>query len=214
LRSIWSRTTAARGAGLVRQILGIARGVGGKFQIVRLGDLVRDIAVVIEASFPRSIVLETVNPDDLWPILANPTQIHQVLLNLAVNARDAMLPGGGKLRVFAVNRVVENPSAFMTEGVRPGAFIVIEVSDTGMGIKPELLARIWDPFFTTKDVGSGTGLGLSTVRGIVAAHGGFVTVATLIGRGTTFGVFLPAAKPQEGANPSAYPGIAQHAGDG
>jgi two-component system cell cycle sensor histidine kinase/response regulator CckA len=190
--------SAARGAGLVRQILGFARGVGGKFQLIRLGELVRDIALVIEASFPKSIVFETIVPDDLWTIQANPTQIHQILLNLAVNARDAMLPRGGTLRLFAVNRVVENPSAFMTEGARPGAFIVIEVSDTGMGIKPELLARIWDPFFTTKGEGSGTGLGLSTVRGIVAAHGGFVTVSTRIGVGTTFCVFLPASKPDEG----------------
>jgi len=184
---------AARGTGLVQQIVGFARGIGGKRERTLPGPLFEEIADVLHTSFPRSIVVETRIAEELWPIQANPTQIHQVLLNLALNARDAMLPGGGTLRLTAENCVLDEPSALaLLEGARSGRFLAVEVADTGSGIKPEVLARIWEPFFTTKGEGTGTGLGLATVRGIVTAHGGFITLTTKLGCGTTFRVFLPA----------------------
>lgn len=185
---------AERGAALVRQILGFAHGTGGGFRLTQVKHLLRDVRDVIRASFPQSIVLDEHSPDNLWPIQANPTLIYQILLNLAINARDAMLPHGGTLRLRAENLLLDEPGAHAIKGAQPGAFLVLDVGDTGTGMTPEVLARIWEPFFTTKGEGKGTGLGLSTVRGIAAAHGGFVTVDTCVGRGTTFRVFLPADK--------------------
>lgn len=187
--------SAARGTALVSQIVGFARGVGGKPQTMPPGPLLEEVADIIQTSFPKTIVVDTEIGKDLWPIHANPTQIHQVLLNLALNARDAMLPVGGTLRFTAENCALDERGALALEGARPGRFLAVEVSDTGSGIKPEVLARIWEPFFTTKPEGAGTGLGLSTVRAIVSAHGGFVTVTTKQGIGTAFRVFLPAIEP-------------------
>jgi two-component system cell cycle sensor histidine kinase/response regulator CckA len=132
-------------------------------------------------------------PGNLWPIMADPTQIHQVLLNLCVNARDAM-PDGGTLSVSAENALLDEVTARRIEGARPGAWTVLHVEDTGSGIPEEVLARIWEPFFTTKGEGKGTGLGLSTVKSIVASHNGFISLKTQTGRGTTFRVYLPAAE--------------------
>jgi PAS domain S-box-containing protein len=185
--------SAKRGAGLVRQILGFARGVGGDVQLTQIEHIIRDVGEIIRASFPKSIVLVLEAGSDLRPIQADPTQIQQILLNLAVNARDAMLPLGGLLTIGAENRVLDASAAGALEGSRPKEYLVLEVADTGSGVTPDVLARMWEPFFTTKDEGKGTGLGLSTVRGIAAAHGGFVTVDTRVGLGTTFRVFLPAA---------------------
>ncbi|MEJ1972530.1 MAG: ATP-binding protein [Lacunisphaera sp.] len=112
----------------------------------------------------------------------NPTQLHQVMLNLCVNARDAM-PEGGTLRLRAENRVLDAAQAGALPDARPGNYLVIEVSDTGTGIAPEILSRIWEPFFTTKGEGKGTGLGLATVRGIAANHDGFATIDTAGGPG-------------------------------
>jgi PAS domain S-box-containing protein len=192
--------SAERGSALVRHILGFAHGVGGEPRLTQVKHLLRDISDVVQASFPKSIVLEEELAPDLWPIQANPTQIHQILLNLAVNARDAMLPRGGTLRLRAENRILDEVTALAFEGARPGAFLVLEVGDTGSGIPPEVLARIWEPFFTTKGEGKGTGLGLSTVRGIAAAHRGFIALETKVGRGTTFRVFLPAEAPAQDAD--------------
>ncbi len=191
--------SAERGSGLVRQILGFAQGTGGGLQLLQVKHLLRDIGDVITASFPKSIVLEDHVPTDLWPVQANATQIHQVLLNLCVNARDAMLPRGGTLRLRAENRTLDAAAARALEAKQPGAgaragtFLLIEVADTGSGIPPEVLTQIWEPFFTTKPEGQGTGLGLSTVRGVINNHHGFVTIDTAVGRGTTFQVYLPAA---------------------
>lgn len=182
---------AQRGSGLVRQILGFVHGLGGEPRLVQVKHLLRDILEVITETFPRTIVLEDMIPADLWSIRANPTQVHQVLLNLCVNARDAM-PEGGTLRLFAANRVLDAAATQGIEGAQPGAWIELTVGDTGTGIAPDLLPKIWEPFFTTKPAGKGTGLGLSTVRGIVAGHRGFVTLETAPGQGTTFRVFLPA----------------------
>lgn len=189
--------SAQRGAALVRQILGFAHGAGGGLRVVQIKHLLRDVGDVVQASFPKSIALEQWAPSNLWPVKANATQIHQILLNLVVNARDAMLPKGGTLRLRAENRVLTEADAGRIEGARPGGFVVMEVSDTGTGMTPELLARIWEPFFTTKAEGKGTGLGLATVRGIAIAHGGFASVETQVGRGTIFRVFLPGESPTQ-----------------
>ncbi|ACB74415.1 signal transduction histidine kinase, nitrogen specific, NtrB [Opitutus terrae PB90-1] len=181
---------AARGAGLVRQILGFAQGVAGEHRVVQVKHLLRDITDVIAASFPKSIVLEDEIPADLWPVNGNPTQIHQVVLNLCVNARDAM-PEGGTLRLRGQNCLLDEETARTIEGARPGPWLVLQVEDTGTGIPADVLSRIWEPLFTTKAPDKGTGLGLSTVRGIVAQHQGLVTVKTEVNRGTTFSVYLP-----------------------
>ncbi len=185
--------SAERGANLVRQILAFAHGATGEQRLLQVKHLLRDISGVIAGTFPKSIRLEDYIPSDLWPITANPTQIHQVLLNLSVNARDAM-PNGGTLRLRAENRVLDLAAARAIEGARAGLFLVLQVEDTGTGIAPEVLARMWEPFFTTKETGKGTGLGLSTVRGIVENHNGFIQITTAPGRGSAFQIFLPAAE--------------------
>lgn len=184
--------SAERGAQLVRQILSFAHGVAGEHHIVQVKHLLRDVESVVGGTFPKSIRLEENVPSDLWPVSGNPTQIHQVLMNLCVNARDAM-PGGGTLSIKAENRIIDPASAARIPGGRAGPFLVVDVADTGTGIAPEILARIWEPFFTTKETGRGTGLGLSTVRGIVQAHQGFTEVVSTVGQGTVFRVFFPAA---------------------
>jgi two-component system cell cycle sensor histidine kinase/response regulator CckA len=186
--------SAQRGASLVRQILGFAHAASGGLQVVQLRHLLREVVEVIAASFPKSIRIESDIAADLWPVSGNPTQLHQVILNLSVNARDAMLPRGGLLSIRAENRVIGDFAARIIEGARAGSFVAFEVRDTGTGIAPDLLARIWEPFFTTKPKDLGTGLGLSTVRGVVAGHGGFITVESAVGTGSTFRVHLPAVR--------------------
>jgi two-component system cell cycle sensor histidine kinase/response regulator CckA len=196
--------SAERGAGLVRQILGFAQGAGGEHRPLQIKHLIREIADVIGETFPKNIRLATHCPNDLWLIKANPTQIHQVILNLSVNARDAM-PAGGDLRLSASNALLDEAAAVALEGGRAGAYVRLEVADTGTGMTPEILARIWEPFFTTKGAGQGTGLGLPTVRGIVQSHNGFMSLATTPGRGTTFQIHLPAEHTVLGAEPGRHP---------
>jgi two-component system cell cycle sensor histidine kinase/response regulator CckA len=185
--------SAERGANLVRQILAFSHGASGEQRLLQLKHVLREIAAVIAGTFPKSIKLEDYIPSDLWPIQANPTQIHQVVLNLCVNARDAM-PEGGTLRLRAENRVLDVSAAHQIDGARPGAFVILHVEDTGTGIAPDVVARMWEPFFTTKDADKGTGLGLSTVRGIIENHHGFVEFSTTLGRGSVFRIYLPAAE--------------------
>ena len=185
--------SAERGANLIRQILAVSHGATGEQRILQVKHVLRDLAAVIAGTFPKSIRLEDYIPSDLWPIQANPTQIHQVVLNLCVNARDAM-PHGGTLRLFAENRVLDLNAANAIDGARPGVFVVLHIEDTGTGIPPEVVARMWEPFFTTKESGKGTGLGLPTVRGILENHNGFVDFTTVLGRGSSFRIYLPAAE--------------------
>jgi PAS domain S-box-containing protein len=186
--------SAERGANLVQQILSFAHGASsGEHRLVQVKHLLRDITSVIAGTFPKSIKLEDHIPSELWPVNGNATQIHQVMLNLCVNARDAM-PQGGTLRLHAENRVIDVAAAQKIDNARPGPFLVLHVEDTGTGIPPDVLARMWEPFYTTKESGKGTGLGLSTVRGIVENHSGFVEVYTAVGRGSTFRIYLPAAE--------------------
>ena len=185
--------SAERGVDLVRQILSFTHGAGGGHQIVEVRRLLQETTSVINETFPKNIRLEKEIPADLWPIMADPTQIHQVLLNLCVNARDAM-PAGGVLSLKAENCLLDERAAKKIEGGMPGAWLVLHVEDTGTGIPPDALAHIWEPFFTTKGAGQGTGLGLSTVRNIVETHRGFISLKTQVGRGTAFRVYLPAAE--------------------
>ena len=187
--------SARRGAELVQQILSFARGVEGEHKLMQLRHLLADLEKMIRETFPKSIQLQKNIDPDLRPIHGNPTQIHQVLLNLCVNARDAM-PNGGTLAILAENARFEEPQVRRHAGVKAGPFVVLRVVDTGTGIPPELLERIFEPFFTTKEPGKGTGLGLATVRGILKNHGGFVEVKSEVGKGTSFRICLPAAEPQ------------------
>jgi hypothetical protein len=176
----------------MRQLLSFARGTNGKHLLLQARHVLRELAELAQATFPKAIQVETMLPGELWPIQANVTQIHQVFLNLCINARDAM-PQGGELTLTAANCTLDAAAAAGIPNGRPGDFLTVEVRDTGTGIPPEVLARIWEPFYTTKGEGKGTGLGLSTVRGILHQHDGFVTVRTRVGQGTAFMVYLPAA---------------------
>jgi PAS domain S-box-containing protein len=184
-------TCAQRGADIVKQVLTFARGDEGAQLLLQPAFLIRDMARIAQETFPKSITVRTDFAESLWPIEGDPTQIHQVLLNLSVNARDAM-PAGGILTISAENFPVDEHYASMTPGAKAGPHVLFEVRDTGMGIPRQIIGKIFDPFFTTKELGHGTGLGLSTVIGIAKSHGGFVSVQSEIGCGTTFKVFLPA----------------------
>ena len=203
--------SAERGAALVRQILGFVQGVTGEARPIQVKHLARDIIDVATETFSKSITVEQNLPNDLWMIQANPSQIHQVLLNLCVNARDAM-PAGGTLTLLARNLRHDGRDPRPPADLRPGAYLVIEVRDTGSGIAPEVLEKIWDPFFTTKAPTKGTGLGLSTTRGIVESLGGVIQVKTTIGQGTAFAVYLPALEASS-ARDSRHPLSIARAGD-
>jgi CheY-like chemotaxis protein len=147
---------------------------------------------IIQETFPRDIRPRVDVTRDLWPLLGDATQIHQTLLNLCVNARDAM-PGGGTLTMRARNVTVDAAFAAMVPEAKPGRFVCVSVADTGTGITPDNMEPIFDPYFTTKEIGKGTGLGLATVLGIVRGHEGFVQVKSVPGRGTTFDLYFPAS---------------------
>ena len=205
--------SAARSVALVRQLLSFARGASGQSQLLQVRHVLQEVVELAESTFPKSIRVEAQLPGDLWPVQGNPTQIHQVLLNLCVNARDAM-PRSGVLTVTAANLTLDSVAAAEIADARPGTFLVVEVRDTGTGIPPDVLARIWEPFFTTKGEGKGTGLGLSTVRGILLHHNGFVTVKTRAGHGTVFSVYLPAAEGATGGGEASAGAIQPRRGEG
>lgn len=185
-------SSVERGSALVRQILSFAHGVSGDREVVvQMKHILRDIESLIGGTFPRNIQVRTNWSADLWTLLANPTQLHQVLLNLCVNARDAM-PQGGALRIAAENRMLTAEDLAKLGAGEPGPYVLLEVADTGTGIAPDVLERMWSPFFTTKAEGKGTGLGLATVRGIVTSHKGFIQVETALGGGSVFRIWLPA----------------------
>ena len=185
------QTEVRRGAEIVRQLLTFSRGLGGEKVTMQLRHLVSDVMAMMRETFPREIELQLSVPPSLWTVSADSTQMHQVILNLCVNARDAM-PQGGRLTIRGHNANMAEGDPALPDKVQAGTYVVLEVSDTGHGISPEHLARIFEPFFTTKPIGKGTGLGLSTLMGIVRNHGGFVRVDSAVGQGTTFHVYLPA----------------------
>jgi PAS domain S-box-containing protein len=192
--------SARRGADMVRQLMTYAKGAEGDHVLVEIDPLMREMQKIIRGTFPKSIRIEVLCDPQLPNVRGDATQIHQILLNLAINARDAM-PDGGTLTLEARGEELDELSA-TAHGLRaakPGRYAVLRVRDTGTGIPPELVDRIFDPFFTTKSPEVGTGLGLSTVLGIVKGHRGFLSVDTRIGQGTTFNVFFPA----DGGNDAA-----------
>lgn len=182
---------AKRGAAIIKQVLSFARGIEGERKVLQVRHLISEIKHIIQETFPKSIEFNTKIASDLWTVCGDVTQLHQMLLNLCVNARDAM-PEGGTLRISAVNLFIDHNYAKMNLDARLGPYIAITVADTGIGIPPEILDRIFEPFFTTKQQSQGTGLGLSSVIGIIKSHGGFIRVSSDVGKGTQFQVFLPA----------------------
>ena len=203
---------AQRGADIIRQLLTFARGATGTRVPLPAQHLLRDMAKIIRETFPRDISARLETAKNLWPLLGDATQVHQALMNLCVNARDAM-PDGGTLTLEAKNVTVDEAFAAMTPGARPGPHVCVSVSDTGTGITPENLDRIFDPFFTTKEIGKGTGLGLATVLGIARGHEGFVQVTSQWGKGTTFELYFPAA-PQSETTDSPHSGAPPRRGQG
>lgn len=183
--------SALHGAGLIRQVLAFARGAEGERAELQPQLVIKDVVLLLSDTLPRAISIETDIASDLWLILANSTQLSQVLMNLGVNARDAM-PHGGRLLFQAGNITVDDKLALVNPGAQAGPHVIITVADTGTGIPVELLNRIFDPFFTTKAAGKGTGLGLSTVLGVMKGHGGFLQVQSTLGRGTEFRLYFPA----------------------
>jgi PAS domain S-box-containing protein len=186
------KASAQHGANMVRQLLTFAKGIEGERTALNSLQLFSNLATLIESTFPRNIVLRVTCPQDLAPVFGDETQLHQVLLNLCVNARDAM-PDGGTLELEASLRTVDQTYASTIPEAKPGEYVLWQVADTGEGIPPAVLERIFDPFFSTKTPDKGTGLGLSTVVGIVRSHGGFVRVESSPGTRTIFSVFLPTA---------------------
>lgn len=185
------RANAQRGGDMVRQVLSFARGVEGEHVALHPKHLIKEIVKILRETLPKSIEINFKIPDDLWIISADATQMHQVLMNLCVNARDAM-PEGGSISINAENIVVDENYARMHLEAKPGRFVVISVTDTGPGMAPEIQSRIFEPFFTTKEMSKGTGLGLSTALTIVKSHGGFINVYSELHKGTQFSLYLPA----------------------
>jgi PAS domain S-box-containing protein len=185
------RTNAERGGNMVHQVLSFARGVEGERIALQPKHLIKEIVKILKETLPKSIQISFQLNDDLWLISADATQMHQVLMNLCVNARDAMSEGG-LISIKAQNMLIDENYARMHIEAKPGRFVVITVSDTGPGMSAEIQSRIFEPFFTTKEMSKGTGLGLSTALTIVKSHGGFINVYSEQHKGSQFSLYLPA----------------------
>ena len=185
------RKSTERSRDLIDKVLTFAKGAEGERLPLQPSQLINDVVKILNETLPKNISLSVKVPDDLWNLIGDTTQIHQVLMNLCINARDAM-PQGGTLTISAENVTTEEKQVWMTNEVAPGRFVLITVADTGIGMSPELIDRVFEPFFTTKPQGQGSGLGLSTSAGIVRSHGGIINVTSVLGRGAQFKVYLPA----------------------
>ena len=184
------KQNATRAATLVRQLLAFSRRQTLRPQVLDLGDALSDLTMLLRRLIGEKVKLDLVHGRDLWPVKVDVSQFEQVIVNLAVNARDAM-PDGGKLTVRTANLTVEESTRLAYKGMPAADYVRIAISDTGTGIPADIVDKIFEPFFSTKEVGKGTGLGLSTVYGIVKQTGGFVYVNSEEGSGTTFDIFLP-----------------------
>ncbi|OFY66800.1 MAG: hypothetical protein A3H98_12885 [Bacteroidetes bacterium RIFCSPLOWO2_02_FULL_36_8] len=183
-------SSVQRGAELIKQVLLFARGVEGERSPTQVSHIINEVSSILKQTLSKTISLETEVSKNLPTVNADATQIHQVLMNLCVNASDAM-PNGGKLEITAESIILDEQYARMNLQSRPGPYLLITVSDQGSGIPASNLERIFEPFFTTKGVGKGTGLGLSTVQAIIKSHKGFVKVYSEVGKGSVFKVYLP-----------------------
>jgi len=194
--------SAQRGADMVRQVLSFARGVEGERAEVQVPQLIREIEKIVNETFLQHVQVQACLPANLWTVVGDSTQLHQVLLNLCLNARDAM-PNGGVLVLSAENRQIDVIDETVSQNPRakPGPHVMLEVKDNGTGMPPEIAEHIFEPFFTTKKFGQGSGIGLSTSLAIVKSHGGFLHVTSEPGKGTAFYIFLPAQTAMEAAVP-------------
>src|SRR5580704_2146652 len=184
------KQNATRAATLVRQLLAFSRRQTLRPQVLDLGDALSDLTMLLRRLIGEKVKLDLIHGRDLWPVKVDVSQFEQVIVNLAVNARDAM-PEGGKLSVRTANVTPEESTQLAYKGMPAAEYVRIDVTDTGSGIAPDIVDKIFEPFFSTKEVGKGTGLGLSTVYGIVKQTGGFVYVDSETGKGTSFHIFLP-----------------------
>ncbi|MGB7088279.1 MAG: ATP-binding protein [Phormidesmis sp.] len=183
--------SARRASDMVKQILSFARGGESQRYLIQVAHVLKELRQVCNSTFPKNIVIEMNLGSELWPVSADATQLHQICMNLCVNARDAM-PDGGTLTLSAENRWIDQHFQRQHLDAKIGPYVQISVNDTGTGMSPEVIERIFDPFFTTKEIGKGTGLGLFTSLGIVKNHGGFLIVCSETGKGTQFQLYLPA----------------------
>lgn len=202
-----------RGSGIVQQILTFARGADGERVTIEPRILFKELGNLMRETFPRNLTHRLEIASNTRPVTGDPTQLHQVLLNLAVNARDAM-PDGGTLTLRVRNEHFDEETARVIPGAQPGDYVCLTVADTGTGIPPDILEHLFEPFFTTKPRGRGTGLGLSTVHGLVRSHGGFVDVISVLGRGSQFRVFLPASTAIAAAPVNDPPPVRRRTGGG
>jgi two-component system cell cycle sensor histidine kinase/response regulator CckA len=184
------KQNANRAASLVRQLLAFSRKQTLRPEVLNLTDVLADLRMLLARLVGNDVKLKIEHGRDLWPVRVDIGQFEQVVVNLAVNARDAM-PGGGEMSVRTRNVAADESRAFPYRELTPGDYVLVEVEDTGSGIAPDVLGKIFEPFFTTKEVGKGTGLGLSMVYGIVKQTGGFIFCDSEVGKGTTFRIFLP-----------------------
>ncbi|WP_257169035.1 cell cycle histidine kinase CckA [Bradyrhizobium sp. SRS-191] len=206
------KQNATRAATLVRQLLAFSRRQTLRPQVLDLGDALSDLTMLLRRLIGEKVKLDLAHGRDLWPVKVDVSQFEQVIVNLAVNARDAM-PDGGKLSVRTANVSAEEAAQGGYKGMPVADYVKIEISDTGTGIPAEIREKIFEPFFSTKEVGKGTGLGLSTVYGIIKQTGGFIYVDSELGKGTSFQIFLPRhhVVPEVQAEPQAVNGAAKEA---
>jgi len=194
------KNSANRAAGLTRQLLAFSRRQTLRPQVLEIPGHVDDLTVLLKRLIGEQITLGVEHGRQVWPVKADLVQLEQVVVNLVVNARDAM-PNGGQITIRTRNVTENEAASFTYTGMPPADYVLIEVEDTGTGMPPEILEKIFEPFFSTKELGKGTGLGLSTVYGIIKQTGGFIYPDSVVGKGTTFRIFLPRYVPLEGEAP-------------
>ncbi len=203
--------SARRGVELVRQVLSFARGITGRSHSAPLRHVVEEVARMARSTFPKSITVRADEVGETWNAEVDPTQLYQILLNLCVNARDAIVTTGA-ITLTARNVTIENPVDLVQGRLEVGNYVLLRVHDTGSGMPPEVVAKIFDPFFTTKSEEKGTGLGLATVALIARNHRGAIDVQSAPDEGTTFSIYLPAIRPERSASASGARTIAQDGG--